>query len=457
MRKVIVPLFVSMAIVLLLSPSSAQDRQSIDLAVDVASFRYDDDQSYLELYYSFSRKALTFVQAGDAFGAEVEIRSVFTPVEDPDEPVSKAWSVPIQVRDTAAMTEFRMVGRVRYALDPDQYRVIVTGRDANTRTKVDSIAFSYEVPRYTTMSITFSDIQLATSIRQIPGDTSNIFYKNTLEVVPNPSALYGEENPLAYYYSELYNVPSEKFDVNVELVSSYGKTVQSKSYNREGPYDAKVEVGSVNIGALPTGAYTLNISYLSGGDVKVSETKKLFVFNPKIPFDTVAATRVAEEIAFEFADLSEGDIDERFAQAKYIATKEEKDLWDELRGSESKKKFLTRFWQQRDPNPSTPRNERYDEYRQRVEIANEEFRSAFKDGWKSDRGRVFILYGPPDNIERNTNLDTPSPPVIWRYDYIEGGVEFIFVDNQGVGNYILVHSTKQGEVYDPRWNINYRN
>jgi hypothetical protein len=78
------------------------------------------------------------------------------------------------------------------------------------------------------------------------------------------------------------------------------------------------------------------------------------------------------------------------------------------------------------------------------------------DGWRSDRGRVYILYAEPDEIERFPSSENAKPYEIWYYHQIEGSVQFIFVDRTGFGNYRLVHSTKRGELQDEEWERNLR-
>jgi GWxTD domain-containing protein len=160
---------------------------------------------------------------------------------------------------------------------------------------------------------------------------------------------------------------------------------------------------------------------------------------------------VADLIASEFTAMGEDELNENFSMAMYIATKPEKDIWGSLSGSEPKRKFLTKFWRDRDDDQSTPFNEYYAEYKQRVMFCNEQFRTAFRTGWRSDRGRVYILYGAPDYVERKSSESDMKPHEIWRYDYIEGGVDFVFVDRSGFNNYELVHSTKRNEIMNQDW------
>jgi len=88
---------------------------------------------------------------------------------------------------------------------------------------------------------------------------------------------------------------------------------------------------------------------------------------------------------------------------------------------------------------------------ERVQIANKRYSAAKKEGWKTDRGRVYILYGEPSEYERfPSDLET-RPYEIWRYNEMEGGVYFIFADIKGFSDYELLTSTKRGELNDEYW------
>jgi hypothetical protein len=90
-------------------------------------------------------------------------------------------------------------------------------------------------------------------------------------------------------------------------------------------------------------------------------------------------------------------------------------------------------------------------YLQRVLSASQRFHALNRDGWRTDRGRVFILFGEPDEIERFPSSQEAKPYENWHYYSIENGVEFVFIDRSGFGEYILVHSTKRGELRDDDW------
>ncbi len=138
----------------------------------------------------------------------------------------------------------------------------------------------------------------------------------------------------------------------------------------------------------------------------------------------------------------------------YIITPAEKELFLSLPNEEERGKFIDNFWKKRDPNPATPENEFKLAYYRRIALANKFFGQASVPGWKTDRGRVFILLGPPNEIQHdyfyaNDSLSRPgSVKEIWTYwdlpnPNLPYSFEFIFVDRYGTGNYVLETSLEQ--------------
>src|SRR5438309_11238220 len=134
----------------------------------------------------------------------------------------------------------------------------------------------------------------------------------------------------------------------------------------------------------------------------------------------------------------------------YIITDEERAAFKQLSNDEERDNFIEAFWQRRDPTPDTVDNELKEEHYRRIAYANEHFAAGIP-GWKSDRGRIYIVYGPADEIESHPSGGTYERPVEegggetstfpfeqWRYRYIEGiGQEVIieFVDTCMCGDY----------------------
>ena len=134
----------------------------------------------------------------------------------------------------------------------------------------------------------------------------------------------------------------------------------------------------------------------------------------------------------------------------YVITNEERAAFKALKTDEEREQFIEQFWLRRDPTPDTVDNEFKEDHYARIAYANERFASGIP-GWKTDRGRIYILYGKPDEIESHPSGGTYDRPIeegggttstfpfeIWRYRYIEGiGNEVLleFVDPSMSGEY----------------------
>ena len=136
----------------------------------------------------------------------------------------------------------------------------------------------------------------------------------------------------------------------------------------------------------------------------------------------------------------------------YIITDEERKTFKNLNTDEEREQFIEQFWLRRDPTPDTMENEYKEEHYRRIAYANERFASGIQ-GWRTDRGRIYITFGAPDEIESHPSGGSYSRPMEegggetstfpfekWRYRYLEGvglgtNVEIEFVDTTMSGEY----------------------
>jgi GWxTD domain-containing protein len=151
---------------------------------------------------------------------------------------------------------------------------------------------------------------------------------------------------------------------------------------------------------------------------------------------------------------------------RWIITDEERSAFKQLSNDEERDAFIEAFWQRRDPTPDTPENEYKEEHYQRMAYANEHFAAGIP-GWKTDRGRIYIMYGKPDEIESHPSGGSYERPLEegggetstfpfedWRYRYLEGiGQEIIieFVDTCMCGDFHMTmdRSEKDALKYTP--------
>ncbi|PYP90472.1 MAG: GWxTD domain-containing protein [Candidatus Angelobacter sp. Gp1-AA117] len=135
---------------------------------------------------------------------------------------------------------------------------------------------------------------------------------------------------------------------------------------------------------------------------------------------------------------------------RWIITDEEMSAFKKLSTNAERDQFIEQFWLRRDPTPDTEENEYKEEHYRRIAYANEHF-AAGVPGWRTDRGRMYVMYGKPDSIdahpaggpylrpaEEGGGSTSTYPFEVWRYRYLDGigqEIEIEFVDTCGCGEY----------------------
>ena len=132
----------------------------------------------------------------------------------------------------------------------------------------------------------------------------------------------------------------------------------------------------------------------------------------------------------------------------YIITDRERRALKQLKTRGECEAFIEQFWLRRDPTPGTPRNEFKEEHYHRIAFAKDHFGApSGVEGWKTDRGRFYIIFGPPDEIDAHPGGGPDAPPrEYWLYHHIPGvgrGIRIEFVDAEGTGAYPMIE--------DPEW------
>jgi GWxTD domain-containing protein len=142
----------------------------------------------------------------------------------------------------------------------------------------------------------------------------------------------------------------------------------------------------------------------------------------------------------------------------YIITDEERKAFKKLQTDDERERFIEEFWRRRDPDPDTDENEFREEYYERIAYANEHFASGIP-GWRTDRGRIYIMYGKPDEKESHPaggmynresyeggGTTSTYPFERWFYRYLPGvgsGIEIEFVDPSGSGEYRIARNADE--------------
>lgn len=442
-------------IIYLFATVSTFSQNNLEFEFDYAQFGYDASSNYLEIYYSFNQSSMTISHKDTIDYTRGVLHVLIVDSISKEIIVDNNWLISHTVSDDQIMNK-SLVGVVGFVLKEGIYNCKIIGYDAADSMKNRSISESILVKPFYVSEISLSDIQLASNVVKGSDNQSSIFYKNTYEVIPIPIAIFGKQQPVLFYYTELYSLAgiSSEYPLRLDkqVINSRGQIVLEEKKVIKRSSNSRVEVGTVMTYKLPTDKYTLVLSLIdSAASYGVSSSKKFFIYNPSVAYVDTFQTQSSSIVSGMFGVMSEEELDDFFAKSKYIATPAEIDKFESLATEDGKREFLTIFWKSRDEDPSDDINNSLKAYIKRIKESNIRFQALSKEGWKTDRGRVFLMYGEPSEIIRYPNQTETRPYEVWMYNDIEGGVQFVFGDITGFSDYTLLHSDKRGELRDDNW------
>ncbi len=428
--------------------------QQVDFEFDFAQFGYDSSSNYVEFYYSFNQATLKVIETDSANFVQGILSITIVDTATGEFIVNNKWLVPNVLHDSSDYTK-SIIGAIGFVLKEGAYSCNLSGTDAYDSLKIKNLECYLQVDPFLRVSTSISDLQLSSNIVPQSTNQSSIFYKNTYEVIPVPNAIFGKNQPVLFYYTELYNLTGNSLSNNLRLdqfvFNSKEQIVNYKSKQIDRKVDSRVEVGAVHAFKLPTDTYTLMCTIIDSVlNIGVSSSKKFFVFNPDVAYADTFTQQTSGVLSSAFGVMSEEEIDDLYSKAKYIASQSEIQQYELLKNLEGKREYMYKFWESRSNDPLISDMHSYSKYISRVKESSR-YAAMGREGWKTDRGRVFIMYGNPSEIERNPNVSETRPYEIWRYHDIEGGIIFIFGDITGFNDYQLIHSTKRGELRDDYW------
>jgi GWxTD domain-containing protein len=442
-------------LLILLITSHYFPQERFEFEFDYAQFSYDSTSNYVEIYYAFNQASLSKEYTDSLIFIKGILHITIQDSITGELKVDKDWMVSHVLKDTV-VTNQSLIGVIGFILEGGTYKCEISGRDFQEQEKTRLISEYIKINPFFDMGMAMADIQLASNIIQGSENTSSIFYKNTFEVLPIPTSTFGENQPVLFYYTELYNLNDSQSDnklrVDQYVINSRGQVVNQKSKKISRSLNSRVEVGTIMAYKLPTDTYTLILSLIdSVSSYGVSSSKKFFVYNPSVEYVDTFQVKESNFVTGMFGVMSEEELDDFFKKSKYISSEAEIDKYESLSAEGAKRKFLTEFWDARDTDLNDGKNQDLVNYLNRIELSNERYKAMGKEGWRTDRGRVYLIYGEPSEIDRYPNQTDTRPYEVWSYQDLEGGVIFIFGDLTGFSDYMLIHSTKRGELRDDSW------
>jgi len=393
---------------------------------DALVFAGDDTaRSRLDVYVQVPYQSLQFVRNRDGYIASYE-ESISIYDAENDLVTEKIAVERVRLEsfaETVHPARHNMTQRF-FRLAPGTYSVRVRIRDEETN-KISSTQRTVNVRRLWNSMLTMSDIMLVSRL-QTDGEKTTIVPNITGNVANLPGGFY--------LFSEIYNATDcDSLDLSYHVRNAKNQETLSERLSYPVVSGKNQIFVRVNSATLPMGKYTVGLQAVAcehSGE------------------ERYATPLITHPFVIHWAGIPESikDLDLAIDQIVYKAESKEIEFIKSAPTLEEKRKRFLEFWKKYDPNPLTERNEALEEYYRRVEIANRNF-SHYREGWRTDRGMVFIMFGSPSSIDRYPFEINSKPYEIWYYN--ELNYRFLFVDQTGFGDYRLDPST-------PIWNVRKR-
>ncbi|MHB8905373.1 MAG: hypothetical protein ACYC6D_04530, partial [Melioribacteraceae bacterium] len=234
---------------------TAQNKTELNFEFDYARFNYDSSSVYLEFYYELNSTDMqvTPTEKGGVIEAVVhlELKNIATN----EYAINKDWKIQTIV-DTNKKESEGINDVMGFVVPEGKYSLLLTIHDVKNPNLKRTIAENVVIHPIKKDKFSISDIELARHIKKDDADPKSLFYKNSLEIIPNPTMVYSHLSPVMFFYMELYNLklPDEKtnFSFIKTLYNSSGTSLYKSTKTIKQQKEAVVEYGVINLSKYPT-------------------------------------------------------------------------------------------------------------------------------------------------------------------------------------------------------------
>ncbi len=345
----------------------------------------------------------------------------------------------------------------RFFLVDGDYHLSLRLVDQNDTTNIEEHqqTFSLSKPN----SVEFSDVELLDKYWK--SDSVSKLNKSGFEMIPLVTTYLGPEFKRLSYYTEIY-FDEEIVKDNPSVILTQSILVEENrkiagQYNKlKKIYTSSVVpvLNSFDLSNLPTGNYVLKLSVMDKNQ-QILNTKELSFQRTNLNNSMKLNRLNSVSIANTFASILPHDsLDEYLKCLAPLASNLEKNIIDNKINDIDdtlKRQFIYSFWYNRFPNDPAYN---WSKYKNEVNKTNQLFGTKVRKGYETDRGRIYLKYGPPNTITDRPNEPSAYPYQIWHYYKIGrfNNKRFIFYLPDLVSNdYVILHSTLQGEYFNNNW------
>jgi GWxTD domain-containing protein len=296
-----------------------------------------------------------------------------------------------------------------------------------------------------------SDLLLSTDIKPAPDSAATQpgeFRRGGFLIAAQPTPVLTPTQPRLFYYLELYPTGTVEGTLRARVRTEEGRDVIATAAQPVTLSGPGVAANALDLAGLPPGAYRLDVE-LGLPDSTITRSAPFTMGG----FETEAAIEAAMSRSADlFGQLTEDQLDTLYRPLVYLMEPGERGVYEGL-SVDGKRNYLRQFWARRDPTPDAPGNAFQHQFYGLIARANRDFReggAAAVPGWRTDRGRIFVVYGEPDEVLRRPQSGATNPYEAWKYT--RGRLrKFVFFDETGLGNYVLIWTNEQREPSRPNW------
>ena len=441
------------------SYSENRDKK-VQVVFSHAVFQMNGSKPYVETYLMVNGASVVFRKtASGKFQGQIEV--ILTVSQGDKITFADKYNLLSPETDDSLKISFNFIDQQRIPLSAGNYELGVRIRDLNSTSEPIEASESLSI-QFPKDSVTVSDIQLIESYTKT--ETPNKLSKGGFDLIPHISEIFPKEESQLIFYGEIYQTrlllgEGEKFLCNFYLKDlSSGKQLPAySSFSRFNADDVNVLMKEFNIENLPQGKYALTIEVRDKTNaLRASKSVHFYRSNPSqtITIDQYTQRDVLGTFAMGYTNPD--SLAEHIRCLYPISYELEKTYATNVVNSRDLKlmqQYFVSFWLNRDAvNPQTA----WETYFLEVRKVVKEFSSSIRRGYNTDRGRVYLQYGPPDNRTQMPHEPSAYPYEIWQYYKVKGqsNRRFVFYNPDLVTNdYSLIHSDALGEIMNDQWQM----
>ncbi|MCD4682254.1 MAG: GWxTD domain-containing protein [Bacteroidales bacterium] len=439
--------------------NNAVQAKKLNAYLSYSTFFEPESGPYIETYLMVDGNSVNYLlNENEKYQASIQVIMLFKNGEDVVN-YDKYELLGPELDDTLSVN-FNFIDQQRYSLPNGSYEFEIQIWDKNNDTE-PFVSLQPLVMNFPEKEVIISGIQLVESYSET--DNPGILTKNNYDLLPYIINYFPEQVNKLTFYAEIYNTHVVLGEGEKYLVSYYLEQLESGNaldnyitYKKKTSAKVNVVFSEFDITNLPSGNYFLVIEARDKQNNTFS-SNKIFIqrSNPRvsIKLEDIASLNIENTFAYRITNLD--TLKEYIRCLEPIATAQEKGFATVHLASsdiEILQKFFYMFWMQR--NELEPERA-WLAYLNEVDKVNYAYSTPIQKGYESDRGRVYLKYGPPNAISESYNEPSTYPYEIWHYYVLENGQrnkKFVFYTKDiATNDFALLHSDVTGELSNYRW------